>query len=224
MIKHSIIIPVLNEEKYLPRLFENLKDFDEEIEVIVVDGGSKDDSVNIARNFNAKVYNGIKGRGGQLNLGAEKASGDIYIFLHADTILPQNAFSLINKKFTSNKTNVSTFSLKFDIDCPVMRFYEKFTKYDSIFTCFGDQVIITRRNFFNDIGGFPDYSIMEDVEFLRKARRKTKIYKLPASVVTSARKFEKQGKIKTQILNGWFIFQYLVGINPQKIYFKYFDK
>ncbi|MGD8781173.1 MAG: glycosyltransferase [Ignavibacteria bacterium] len=84
MIRYSIIIPVLNEEKNLPKLFQNLNTFDEAKEIIVVDGGSNDKSVVLARTYKVKVYKGVRGRGKQLNLGAEKAVGEI-------TILPSNA-------------------------------------------------------------------------------------------------------------------------------------
>ena len=79
-----------------------------------------------------------------------------------------------------------------------------------------------QRDFFNELDGFPNLTIFEDLELFRNARSKTKIYKLPAFVTTSARRFERRGVIRTQLLNGLYIFQYLAGINPDKIYKKYF--
>jgi GT2 family glycosyltransferase len=103
-----------------------------------------------------------------------------------------------------------------------MDIYSWFTKFDSIFTTFGDQVIVIRRDFFNELNGFPNLTLFEDVELCKKARRKVKIYKLPAFVITSARRFEKRGTLKTQLLNGLYILQYLAGKDPEKIYKKYF--
>ncbi len=223
MEKYSIIIPVLNEEENLPKLFKHLKNFKENFEIILVDGGSNDNSIEIIKGQDVKYFKSEKGRGRQLNLGAENASGEILIFLHADTFLPSNTFTLLSNEFNSSDAQVATFSLKFDVDCKILKFYEKFSRVDSIFTCFGDQVIIVQKEFFNKIGKFPNYSIMEDVDFLRRARRSTKIKKLNASVITSSRRFLKKGKIKTQLLNGWYILQYLIGVDPDRIYTKYFS-
>ena len=103
-----------------------------------------------------------------------------------------------------------------------MNIYSWFTKFDSTFTTFGDQVIVIQRGFFNELNGFPKLTIFEDVELCRQARSKTKIYKLHAFVTTSARRFETRGAIKTQLLNGLYILQYLAGKDPDNIYKKYF--
>ncbi|MFB3056694.1 MAG: glycosyl transferase family 2, partial [Ignavibacteriaceae bacterium] len=144
------------------------------------------------------------------------------IFLHADTFLPLNAFGLINEYLVVRKVKIATFKMKFDKESLLMDIYSWFTKFDSIFTTFGDQVIVIRRDFFNELNGFPNLTLFEDVELCMKARSKTKIYKLPAFVTTSARRFELRGILKNQLLNGLYIIQYLVGIDPNNIYKKYF--
>jgi rSAM/selenodomain-associated transferase 2 len=222
MSKYSVIIPTLNEEKYLPSVLDHLINFDENIEIIVADGGSVDTTVKIAESFDVKVCKSEKGKGIQLNNGAGYATGAVLIFLHADTFLPANAFSLINEYLISQKIRIATFKMKLDKNNFYMNIYSWFTKFDSIFTTFGDQVIVIRRDFFNEINGFPNQSIFEDFELCRKARSKTKIYKLPAFVTTSARRFETIGVIKNQLLNALYIVQYLVGMDPDKIYKKYF--
>jgi rSAM/selenodomain-associated transferase 2 len=222
MSKYSIIIPTLNEEKYLPAILGHLINFDEDIEIIIADGGSTDSTLNIAKRFDVKVCKSEKGKGIQLNNGAGCANGKVLIFLHADTFLPTNAFSLINEYFVVRKINIATFKMKFDKESYFMNIYSWFTKFDSIFTTFGDQTIVIRREFFSELNGFPDLTIFEDVELCRKARKKTKIYKLPAFVITSARRFEKRGILKTQLLNALYTLQYLVGIDPNNIYKKYF--
>ena len=222
MSKYSVIIPTLNEEKYLPPVLEHLKKFDEDLEIIIADGGSEDTTVKIAERFNVKVCRSEKGKGIQLNNGAGCAKGAVLIFLHADTFLPLNAFSLINEYLLVRKVEIAAFKMKFDKESFLMDIYSWFTKFDSIFTTFGDQVIVIRREFFNELNGFPNLTLFEDVELCRKARSKTKIYKLPAFVTTSARRFETKGTLKTQLLNGLYILQYLVGKDPDKIYKKYF--
>jgi rSAM/selenodomain-associated transferase 2 len=222
MYKYSIIIPSLNEEKFLPQVLTNLQKFAEELEIILSDGGSTDNTTKIAENLGAKVYSGKKGKGMQMNKAAQNSIGEILIFLHADTYLPDDALYLINKFFFAGKIDIATFQMKFDSENLLMKIYSWFTKFDSIFTSFGDQVIIVRRNFFNEIGGFPNLPIFEDVEFFRKARKTKTIYKLPSFVTTSARRFEKKGILKTQLLNGIYILGYLIGINPDTIYYKYY--
>jgi rSAM/selenodomain-associated transferase 2 len=222
MQKYSIIIPSLNEDKFLPHVLTHLRKFTEEIEIILSDGGSTDNTIKIAEKLGVKVYSGKKGKGVQMNRAAESSNGEVLIFLHADTFLPDDAFYLINKFFFTHKTDIATFKMKFDSENILMKIYSWFTKFDSIFTTFGDQVIVVRRSFFNELGRFPNLPIFEDVEFFRKARKSKTIYKLPSFVTTSARRFTKKGILKTQLLNGIYILGYLVGVNPNKIYRKYF--
>jgi rSAM/selenodomain-associated transferase 2 len=222
MSKYSIIIPTLNEEKYLPAILEHLINFDEDIEIIIADGGSADSTVKIAEKFDVKVCMSEKGKGIQLNNGAGYAKGAVLIFLHADTFLPTNAFSLIEEYLLVRKVDIAAFKMKFDKKGFLMDIYSWFTKYDSIFTTFGDQVIVIQRDFFIELNGFPNLTIFEDFELCRKARSKTKVFKLPSFVTTSARRFEKRGVIKTQLLNGLYIFKYLAGMDTGKIYKKYF--
>ncbi len=224
MNKYSVIIPTLNEEKYLPSVLEHLKNIDEDFEIIVADGGSRDDTLNTAEDFMVKICNGEKGKGLQLNNGVKCSSGKVLIFLHADTFLPNDAFNLINEYMFIKKVNIATFKMKFDIENYFMKVYSWFTKFDSIFTTFGDQVIVIRRDFFNELNGFPNITIFEDVELCRKARSKTKIYKLPAFVTTSARRYIRNGILKTQLLNGLYVMGYLIGVSPAKIYKKYFKE
>jgi len=247
MYKYSIIIPSLNEEKFLPGVLTHIKNFTEEIEIILSDGGSTDNTIKIAEELNVKVCSGKKGKGVQMdntiniaeklgakvcrskkgkgvqmNRAAESSNGEVLIFLHADTFLPDDAFYLIHKFFFIQKIDIATFKMKFDSENILMKIYSWFTKFDSIFTTFGDQVIVVRRSFFDELGRFPNLSIFEDVEFFRKARKSKTIYKLPSFVTTSARRFTKKGILKTQMLNGLYILGFLIGINPDKIHRKYF--
>ena len=96
------------------------------------------------------------------------------------------------------------------------------TSFDSLWTRFGDQCIVVRRSFFDKIARFPQWSLFEDVGFLQKARKITRIHSFPAKVITSAHKFRKNGFIRQQIYNGWLIVQYLMGVSPNKLYKKYY--
>ena len=119
----------------------------------------------------AKVCNSKKGKGMQMNRAAQSSKGEVVIFLHADTFLPDDALYLINKFFFTGKIDIATFKMKFDSKNLVMKIYSWFTRFDSIFTTFGDQVIVVRRSYFNELGGIPNLLIFEDVEFFRKIRK-----------------------------------------------------
>jgi hypothetical protein len=179
-------------------------------------------TINIVSKYNVKVVNSSPGRGLQLNAGVSVSSYDILIFLHADTFLPGNAFRDIETMFSDPRMLISTFRLKFDNRHPVLTFYSYFSKFDSIFSTFGDQGIVIRKHFLISLGGFKDFKLFEDVDLLRRARKFTSIKKMKSSVVTSARRFLRNGIVRTQILNLWYILNYLATGNTDKIYNKYF--
>lgn len=222
MAKYSIIIPVLNEEKFLPLLLNHLKQFKEDFEIVVSDGGSSDNTLKVAGDFRVKVCKSEKGRGKQLIEGTKNANGEIFIYLYTDTLLPPKAFVLINKFFASNEVKIATFKMEFDHNHFLLKIYSWFTRFDSIFTNFGDQVIVIKRSFYDELDGFSSMKIFDDVDLLRRARQKTKVYKLPSKVKTSARRFLQNGMIKTQLLNIFYMLKYLTGFDNEKIYNKYF--
>lgn len=210
-IKYSIIIPTLNEELFIAKNIKLIRNVNPEVEIIIADGGSEDESLTIAANQNVKIINCTTGRGVQLNEGARAANGEILIFLHADTFLPQNAFVLFDKYFAEKENKICRFELGFDIENRVMDIYTRFSKYDSVLTRFGDMCIAVRKDFFNAVGGYPNWNYFEDVEFLRKASRQTKIFTLTHTVISSARTFTKFGLINQQIANGYSMLKYLLG-------------
>lgn len=213
-MKFSVIIPTLNEAKFIPLTIQRIRDLDESAEIIIADGESLDDTVQICRKAKLEVVFSKRGRGSQCNAGAEKASADVLVFLHADTLLPHNAFQLLSDCFSNEQVNIGTFRLSFDAPNPMLRFYCVFTKFDSMFTRFGDQCIVIRKSFFNELGGFPDWPLFEDVHLLRLARQRMPIISFPSSVITSARRFKTRGIIRTQIFNGLLLLLYLLGISP----------
>ncbi|MCI0442600.1 TIGR04283 family arsenosugar biosynthesis glycosyltransferase [bacterium] len=213
-MKFSVIIPTLNEAKFIRTTIQHIRDLDESVEIIIADGESSDETVQLCQKAKVDVEFAKRGRGSQCNTGAAKASGDVLLFLHADTFLPENAFELMTNYFSDHNIQIGTFRLAFDSRNAMLRFYCSFTKFDSMFTRFGDQCIVIRKSFFNEIGGFPDWPLFEDVHLLRLARRRTKIISFPSKVITSARRFVARGIIRTQILNGFLLLLYLFGVSP----------
>ena len=217
----SIIIPTLNEAAWIETTVEWVKKFAPAGEIIIVDGGSTDDTVPLAHRAGVRVVESGRGRGIQRNSGAKQASGDLLLFLHADTLLPVGGLELVSNLFDDQAVEIGTFRLAFDENSWVLRFYAAFTRLDSVFTRFGDQCIVVRRTFFEELGGFPDWPLFEDVHLLRLARRRTRVISFPATVTTSARRFTRKGMIRTQLINGWLMMQYLCGVSPAKLAAEY---
>lgn len=213
----SVVIPVVNEEALISACLKKVRALGPWLEMVVVDGGSTDRTAVVAQEEQAVVINSPPGRGRQLNRGAAKATGDILVFLHVDTVLPDQAFRQIQDLFAKKETQVACFRLKFDHGHWLLKLYSFFTRFDSVFTRFGDQVIVVRREFFTQEGGFPEWPLFEDVEFFRRARRKTRVRQCPSSVVTSARRFLEGGMLRQQLKNCFLLCQFLRGVHPVKL-------
>ncbi|MFZ1518691.1 MAG: TIGR04282 family arsenosugar biosynthesis glycosyltransferase [Ignavibacteriaceae bacterium] len=199
--KYSIIIPTLNEFYFLNKNLEHIKSLGFDAEIIVSDGGSTDGTIEICNRNNLKLVKSISGRGAQLNAGASVATGDILIFLHADTFLPKNTVKLLKDFFSDNKKIICRFKLGFDYNHKFLDLYTKYSTYDTQFTRFGDSAIIIRKSFFEELNGFDSRETFEDVDFFNRASRSTKIFVLDSIVNSSARRFIKDGIIKRQLFN-----------------------
>ncbi len=217
MQDYSVIIPTLNEEVNIASCITRLHSLNSRLQVIVVDGGSHDQTPSMAEQTGAQVVRSEPGRGIQCNHGAKHATAPILVFLHADTRLPENAFKILDGSFSDPRVQIGSFRLRFDYDHWFLRLSGYLTRFDSILTRFGDQGIVVRRSFFDELGGFPDWPLFEDVDFFCRARRKAKIHSFRSEVITSARKFKENGPIRQQVRNGILVFKYLVGISPSQL-------
>ncbi len=215
--KISVIIPTLNEASHISLCLASVHKVLPEAEILVVDGGSTDETVDIASRSGALVLSAPRGRGTQCNEGGRLATGDIMLFLHADTTLPPDAHELITVGFSDPKTQVAMFRLSFDDDHRLLKFYAFFTRFDSEWFKFGDQAIVLRREVFRAVGGFPDWPLLEDVEILRRVRRCCKIQIFPAAVRTSARRFRKNGMICQQWRSGCILLRFKFGASPRRL-------
>lgn len=213
----SVIIPVLDEELWISKSIASVRAAFPSCEIIVVDGSSTDATVAVAEAAGATVMISKRGRGRQLRLGASHASGEILVFLHADTLLPADASTVITSAFANESMRIATFRLTFDREGFLFRLYERFGLIESVFTRFGDSCIVVRRSFYDEIGGFPDWSWFEDVRLLQKARAIATVHTLPSSVVTSARKFDTNGIIRQQVRNGFLLLRYLLRSLPVRL-------
>lgn len=217
----SVVIPTLNEAAALPATLQRVREAWPQAEIVVTDGGSEDATIAVARAVGARVVTGPGGRGGQLRRGAECSSGDWLLFLHADTLLPANASAVVGEFMQKHPTGVATFRLRFDRANWFLRVSGWFTRFDSVWTRFGDQGIVVSRPVYEGLGGMPEWPLFEDVEFLCRARRRAPIVSLDAAVVTSSRRFTRYGPVRQQLRNGWLVWRYLQGESPDRLAGKY---
>jgi rSAM/selenodomain-associated transferase 2 len=216
----SIIIPALNEAGSIERAIASTTP-SVNTEVIVVDGGSVDDTMSLAQNMGARVISSPAGRADQMNLGAQAATGDILLFLHADTGLPPEFDVLVRAALATGKRRsvAGAFPLKIDGDSPKLRWVEWGVNGRS--RCFqmpyGDQALFLRADTFHEIGGFPMLPIMEDFELVRQLKRLGKIAIVSAPVVTSARRWLERGVLATTVINQMVILGYFLGVNGERL-------
>ena len=212
----SIIIPTLNEEKRIPFLEQLLPQV---AEVIVVDGGSSDQTVKIATDLGISVLHCGNGRGAQLNAGAVAAQSSTLLFLHVDTTLPKEFPKLIDTCLREHDTVLGAFSLGIESSSLLMRMICLGANLRSklLQLPYGDQSLFIRKTDFELLNGFPKLPIMEDYIFVQKAKQKGKIQTLPQTVITSARRWEKLGPIKTTVINQLMILGYHFGVSPEKL-------
>lgn len=161
------------------------------------------------------------GRGTQCNAGAGEANGELLLFLHDDCVLPESAGALIDRAFAEDDAQLACFRLRFDDRHWLLAVYAWFSRFDSLLTSFGDQGILIRRDFFETLGGFPDWPLFEDVELLRRARRHTRVHKLPDVIMTSAVRFRRNGIVRQQLLNASLILRFLLGTPPRRLVASY---
>ena len=207
----------MNEEDVVESTINRAQDRDAEI--IVVDGGSSDNTVARAARTGARVVKGARGRAKQQNRGAELASARILLFLHADTYLPEDYMRHLFEAMMDAMIGMGAFRFKTDLESPLMNVIKLLTNMRSIYLQmpYGDQGLFIRKSLFEAVGGFPDIPIMEDFEFIRRVRKNGKVNTLPVSVITSARRWLNLGILKTTIINQIVLISYFLGISPVRI-------
>ena len=213
----SVIIPALNEAKILDQSLSRLSPQLKDHELIIVDGGSTDETPLIAKRY-GRVIATERGRAHQSNVGAAGARGDILLFLHADVWLDSGAIDGVEKAISSGYVG-GAFKQRIDGDHPLYRLIERAAnfraKWARIF--YGDGGIFIRRAHFNQIGGFPDIPIMEEVGLSRKLRRCGEVTLVEPGIHISARRWQKNGIVRTTLINWLITLLYLLRIPPNNL-------
>lgn len=214
----SVIIPVFNEENTIAATLERLRPLMPE-EIIVADGGSTDRTRDILGGAGVKFVTSPRGRAEQMNRGAEAAAGDLLLFLHADTALPATAMSDIRSAMEDPRRVGGRFDIELDGRRWMFRVIGNLISLRSRLTriATGDQGIFVRRKVFENLGGFPRIPLMEDIAFSRMLKRHGRVACLRSRVITSARRWEKEGVWRT-ILKMWALrLLYLAGVSPPRL-------
>lgn len=221
-VQFSIIVPVFHEGENIHDLIERLNrlESDKRSEVIVVDGAPEKDTLGaIDRNPVIKI-SCEKGRAKQMNAGASVARGEVLIFLHADTELPVRALGKIHALMERSGYVGGAFDLGIKSNKLIFRLIGKLASWRSRLNRipFGDQAIFIRREYFNRIGGYKEIPIMEDAELMRRIKKSgNQIWIFPERVMTSPRRWEKEGVFYCTLRNWTLQVLYFLGVSPDKL-------
>lgn len=223
-MKVSVIIPVLNEAQNLLHMCSHLQAIKRQgHEVIIVDGGSVDNTLVVAHDITNLVIISKAGRALQMNSGADIASGKVLLFLHADTILPDNAMRLITALYTNKGTHKQDCWGRFDVRLSstrsVFRLIEKLMNLRSCLTSIvtGDQAIFIEKELFERVGAFPEIALMEDIEISKRLKKISRPVCVKDKVITSSRRWENRGVVATVMLMWKLRLYYFFGVPPEKL-------
>ena len=218
-----IVIPVLDEAPTLAARLQALQGLRQRgARVVVVDGGSQDDTLAIASAHADLALLAPRGRASQMNAGAAAFPADVWLFLHADTTLPDNADALV-RQATSGRFGWGRFDVRIDSPRPLLRLVSTMMNLRSRWTGIttGDQALFVRHDLFAQIGGFPDLPLMEDIAISRRLKRHGRPACLTACVTTSARRWERHGVWRTILLMWRLRAAYFLGADPKALAIHY---
>jgi len=213
----AVVIPTLNEAARIGACLDHLAAYDC-AEIVVCDGGSSDATVSIAASHErVRVITARRGRGSQLRAGIAATSAPIIVLLHADTLLPPHADHHIRTTLGDPAVAAGCFRLRFDSKRSSLEVWAWFTRFETAITTFGDQAYFMRRSALLAAGGIADWPLLEDVDLRRRLRRVGRFVKLRPCVVTSARRFERHGVLRTQLRNAFILAALGLGMSPQRL-------
>ncbi len=220
----TVIIPTLNEEALMEGALERLGPPGPDLEVIVADGGSTDQTVKISRGLGARVVITAPGRGAQMDRAAKEATGDVLLFLHADTTLPARWREAVERALWQPDVVGGAFRLS--IGAPGLWFrvveFVALGRARFLGLVFGDQALFVRKDLFLAIGGYRGLPLMEDVDCVKRLRGAGRVVLLSERVVTSPRRWASGGRLKNTLKNWFFLLLYRAGVAPTRLYEWYY--
>lgn len=216
----GVVIPTINEAGHLPGLLADLAEVRLPLRVVVSDGGSADDTLDLARAGGAVCLSAPRGRAAQMNAGARALDTPWLLFLHADSRIPPGSRSaLVSALDSGNGPAAAYFPFRLQGRGWFWRLMETAQRLRERLTglVYGDQGLLVRRETFEAVGGYPELPLMEDVEMVRRLRRSGGIERLPGPLVTSPRTYQRLGRWKVWLRNGVAISLYLAGVAPERL-------
>ncbi len=215
-MKISIIIPTLEEAQGIKKSLSRARALNPH-EIIIADGGSRDDTLEIARNFTPHILESGPGRALQMNAGAQKATGDILLFLHADSYLSEHSYNRMQETMRDDETIGGAFSLEIESGLRSLQWISTLATLRSrkLNMVYGDQAFFVRRNVFEEMGGYALLPICEDLEFYQRLRKTGRVILLDEKATTSARRWQKEGILFTTLRNGLIAILFLMGFPPK---------
>jgi rSAM/selenodomain-associated transferase 2 len=218
----SVVVPVYHESGRINSLIDHIwsraGQSGHDVEIIVVDGSPLAETVSAITCQDVKKMVSFPGRGTQMNVGAEAASGDVLVFLHADTLLPPSAFSLVSSLLEDPSVCGGAFDLGIDDGCKVFRLIERMANLRSKLSRipYGDQAIFVRSCVFSSIGGYRNIPIFEDVDLMRRIKAAgLELGFIESPVLTSARRWQREGVLRTTFRNWLILAGYFAGFSPE---------
>ena len=219
-VRVSVVVPTLNEAERIVGCLHALRAWRKGgTELIVADGGSTDATVTLAKSRADRVLIGPRGRAKQMNLGASAATGDLLVFLHADTLLPPDAMTALATALADAQVSWGRFDVQIDGASPLLKLVAALmnlrSRWSGIAT--GDQAIFVRRDVFQRIGGFPEQPLMEDIELSKRLRKLSRPACLRQRVITSGRRWEQRGVLRTIVLMWLLRALYWIGLPAERL-------
>lgn len=222
----SVIIPVLHESALVNAAIAHIRSIEPRapVEVIVVDGATEADTLRAVRDGEVKGVLSARGRGAQMNRGAEAAQGDVLLFLHVDTALPRHGLRAVRAVMDGGRFVAGAFDLGIDGRGAMFRLIERVASLRSRMTRipYGDQAIFIRRDYFLRLGGYREMALMEDVDLMRRVKRDGgAIFIVPERVRTSGRRWSREGLVRCTLRNWTIALLYLLGVSPERLARRY---
>lgn len=218
----SIIIPVLNDASALSSLLVSLQGVRDTVEIIVIDGGSSDASCEIAERYAHRLLHTAPGRATQMQAGAEVSSGTWLWFVHADSVLSSSL--LADMQQLPDHWQWGRCDVQFDDSRAVFSMIALFMNWRSRLTgiCTGDQGIFVRRELFSEVGGYASLPLMEDVDLSARLKHKARVHRPATPLVTSARRWQQHGVLRTILLMWWLRLQFFAGVPATTLHQRYY--
>ena len=216
----GVVIPTLNEAEFLPALLGDLRRVVVPLDIVIADGGSTDGTVAAASAAGVRTMTAPRGRASQMNAGAKTAAGSWLLFLHADSRLPsQGRRALLTAVVDQSDLQAAVFGFAIDLPPGWKRFIElgQAIRQALYGLPYGDQGLLVRRELFEAVGGFPDLPLLEDVAALRVLRRRANVRTLPGAILTSGRRYRRDGVVRTWLRHTAIILMYHVGVPPHRL-------